>query len=63
MSDIGLLVIQLGPCLSSGTPWRVFGEDFWLCQGCGHLSHEVIVADSVAAFANHKDNTCRFYGL
>ncbi|KAG5213340.1 hypothetical protein JEQ12_009126 [Ovis aries] len=45
------------------SPKRVFGDDPWLCHGCGRLSHEVIVADSVAACVNHEDNTCCCCGL
>lgn len=48
MSDIGPLVLKLGPSLSRGTLLGSLQRDPWLCQGCRHLSHEVIVSDSVA---------------
>ena len=73
MSDTGAFITKPDSSLSSGTPLgtaigtlqrlKVFGDDPWLCHGCGHLSHEVIVADSVAACVNHEDNTCCFCGL
>lgn len=48
MSDIGPLVLKLRPSLFRGTPLGNLQKDPWLCQGYRHLSHEVIVSDSVA---------------
>lgn len=48
-SDVGPLVLKLRPSLSRGTPLGSLQRDPWLCKGCSrHLSHEVIVSDSVA---------------
>lgn len=70
MSDTGAFITKPDSSLSSGTPLetplglsQVFGDDPWLCHRCGHLSHEVTVADSVAVCVNHEDSTCCFCGL
>lgn len=48
MSDIGPLVLKLGPSLSRRTPLGSLRRDSWLCQEGRHVSHEIIVSNCVA---------------